>query len=152
MVANANLTVQTPPDAPRLIAWRRPEKAAKLASYGAGNERIPMSRRALALIAAAALAASLAAPLAAHAQATGYGGFRPEDHSYRSADRNYCAALSEKYVRYVGRTEAGPRDNRLPDSVAGLALSQCLSGDTASAIPVLERKLTDARVTLPPRS
>lgn len=106
-----------------------------------------MSRIAMIFLAAA----SLATPLVVHAQTTGYGGDRVADHAYRSADRNYCAALSEKYVRYVGRSEAGPRSNRLPDVEGGVALAKCDAGDTAVAIPVLERKLINARVELPAR-
>ena len=32
------------------------------------------------------------------------------------------------------------------------AMSKCQSGDTASAIPVLEKALTDQKIALPPRS
>jgi hypothetical protein len=106
-----------------------------------------MSRIAIVLVAAAALAA----PFVVQAQTTGYGGFRPEDHNRGSADLNYCAALSELYVRYVGRSEAGPRSNRRPDVDGGVAVAKCNEGDAAAAIPVLERKLTDARITLPAR-
>ncbi len=43
------------------------------------------------------LLACVASPLAAQAQDK-----RP------MSDSDYCAALSERYVRYVGRSEAGP--------------------------------------------
>ena len=85
--------------------------------------------------------AALALPLAAQAQS-----------GDRLADMNYCAALSEKYVRYVGRSESGPHANVRPDVNGGVALAKCKQGDTATAIPMLERKLTDAKVELPPRS
>lgn len=104
----------------------------------------------LALASFAAL--SLAAAVPAQAQVTGYGGFRAEDHTYASAERNYCAALAELYVRYVGRSESGPRTDRRPDVDSGVALAKCQAGDTATGIPMLERKLTNARVALPPRN
>lgn len=72
---------------------------------------------------------------------------------YPNADMQYCAALSDLYIRYVGRSETGPRTPVTPDVVGGVALAQCKQESTvAQAIPVLERKLLDARFTLPPRS
>jgi hypothetical protein len=73
---------------------------------------------------------------------------------YSNADMEYCAHLSELYIRYVGRSEAGPsRMPVTPDAVGGTALAQCKHEETVTqAIPVLERKLLDARFTLPPRS
>jgi hypothetical protein len=82
----------------------------------------------------------LALPLAAHAQA-----------SSRAADLRYCAKLSELYIRYVGRSEAGPHAPVKPDVVGGVALAKCKEGDTAAAIPMLERKLINAGFSLPPR-
>ena len=46
------------------------------------------------------------------------------------------------------------RDNgyRVIEAVnGGVALAKCKAGDPAAAIPILERKLTDAGFTLPPR-
>jgi hypothetical protein len=72
---------------------------------------------------------------------------------YPSADMEYCARLAEIYIRYVGRSETGPRTPVTPDGVGGTALAQCKEQDkVALAIPVLERKLLDARFTLPPRN
>ncbi len=89
---------------------------------------------------------SLALPFAVQAQQKPFGG-------YPNADMEYCARLSELFVRYVGRSEAGPRTPVTPDAVSGTALAQCKHEDTvAQAIPVLERKLLDARFTLPPRA
>ena len=68
-----------------------------------------------------------------------------------AADRRYCAQLSELYVRYVGRSEAGPKAPVRPDVNAGVALAKCKEGDAATAIPILERKLVNAGFTLPPR-
>ncbi len=94
----------------------------------------------------ALLIALVAVSPAAQSQEKPFGG-------YASADMQYCAALSDLYIRYVGRSEAGPRTPVTPDVVGGVALAQCKQQDTvAQAIPVLERKLLDARFTLPPRS
>lgn len=83
---------------------------------------------------------------AAQAQDKPFGG-------YPNADMQYCARLSELYIRYVGRSEAGPRTPVTPDAVGGTALAQCKHESTvAEAIPVLERKLLNARFTLPPRN
>ena len=79
-------------------------------------------------------------PFAAHAQAIS-----------RAADLRYCATLSDLYVRYVGRSEAGPDSPVRPDVVSGVALAKCKEGDAATAIPILERKLRNAGFTLPPR-
>ena len=86
----------------------------------------------------AGLAAAL--PLASGAQAAD-----------RAADLRYCAQLSELYVRYVGRSEAGPRTPVRPDVNGGVALAKCHEGDAAAAISILERKLVNAGFTLPPR-
>lgn len=89
---------------------------------------------------------SMSLPLTAAAQNRPFGG-------YSSADMEYCAKLSELYVRYVGRSEEGPRTPVTPDVVGGTALAQCKHESTvAEAIPVLERKLLNARFTLPPRN
>lgn len=99
-----------------------------------------MSRPSLLLITFVALA-----PVA-EAQQKPFGG-------YPNADMQYCAALSDLYIRYVGRSETGPRTPVTPDAVGGTALAQCKHESTvAQAIPVLERKLLNARFTLPPRN
>jgi hypothetical protein len=71
--------------------------------------------------------------------------------SGRAADLRYCAQLSNLYVRYVGRSEAGPSVPVRPDVNGGVALAKCHEGDPAAAIPILERKLINAGFTLPPR-
>jgi hypothetical protein len=87
-----------------------------------------------------ALAVGLALPIAAAAQP----GIR--------ADRDYCAALSEKYVRYVGHSEATSRRLGPRGSLDGqVAVAQCQQGNAAAAIPVLERMLTNAKINLPAR-
>ena len=69
----------------------------------------------------------------------------------RPADLQYCGRLRDVYVRYVGRSEAGPNVPVKPDVNGGVALAKCKEGDTAAAIPILERKLVNAGFTLPPR-
>jgi hypothetical protein len=69
----------------------------------------------------------------------------------RATDLRYCAQLSDLYIRYVGRSEAGPNAPVRPDVNGGVALAKCKEGDTAVAIPILERKLVNAGFTLPPR-
>jgi hypothetical protein len=94
----------------------------------------------------ALLIALLALSPAAQAQQRPFGG-------YPNADMEYCARLAEIYIRYVGRSETGPRTPVTPDAVGGTALAQCKDeGKVAEAIPVLERKLLDAKFTLPPRN
>jgi hypothetical protein len=99
------------------------------------NKELLMSR-----IVTVVLVACVAAPLAAQAQG-----------KQAMSDSDYCAALSERYVRYVGRSEAGPDSPVRPDVNGGVALAQCKEGNFATAIPILERKLTNAKVELPPR-
>ena len=63
-------------------------------------------------------------------------------------DMAYCAQLSALYRRYLGNTGEG---RTFPDVAAATAMSECERGNTASGIPVLEKKLRDARFTLPKR-
>ena len=66
-------------------------------------------------------------------------------------EQQYCEALSDLYMRYVGNPETEPRNVRRNDADAEKALAQCRHGDAAASIPVLKRKLTDNRITLPQR-
>src|SRR6476469_3540547 len=68
-----------------------------------------------------------------------------------SGDLRYCAALSQLYMRYVGNPETEPRGLRRNDAAADAALAQCREGNAVAAIPVLERKLVDNKITLPVR-
>lgn len=87
------------------------------------------------LLAAIGLCLSLTAE--AHAQAPA------------SDDMAYCAQLSALYRRYLGNTGEG---RTFPDVAAATAMDQCDRGNTAAGIPVLEKKLRDARFTLPKRT
>jgi hypothetical protein len=86
------------------------------------------------------LMAAVLLPPGAHAQQTA-----------QATDLRYCAQLSELYIRYVGRSEAGPSTPVKPDVNGGVALAKCHEGDAAASIPILERKLRNAGFTLPPR-
>ena len=87
------------------------------------------------------LASVAALPVAASAQ-TGSG-----------SDLAYCQALSETYVRFIGQDERGAyRAPYLRGNLdAQVAVAKCRQGDAESAIPVLERVLTDNKFTLPAR-
>ena len=63
-------------------------------------------------------------------------------------DMAYCAQLSALYRRYLGNTGEG---RTFPDVAAATAMSECERGNTTAGIPVLEKKLRDARFTLPKR-
>jgi hypothetical protein len=63
-------------------------------------------------------------------------------------DMAYCAQLSALYRRYLGNTAEG---KTFPDVAAATAMDKCERGNTAAGIPVLEKKLRDARFTLPKR-
>jgi hypothetical protein len=77
--------------------------------------------------------AALALPLAASAQ---------------SADTKYCSALSDNYNTYV--LASGGRSHNTASPDVANAMSKC-SSNAAAAIPVLEKALNDAKVSLPPR-
>jgi hypothetical protein len=71
-----------------------------------------------------------------------------ELHAQAADDMAYCAQLSALYRRYLGNTGEG---RTFPDVSAATAMSECERGNTAAGIPVLEKKLRDARFTLPKR-
>jgi hypothetical protein len=75
-----------------------------------------------------ALAIMALAPLA-HAQSDG---------------KPYCAQLSDLYRRYVQNATG-----RRVDVEALQALDDCSRGNGAAAIPVLEKRLRDAKITPP---
>ena len=74
------------------------------------------------------ICASLVIPFAALAQ---------------SADAKYCAALSAEYRKLNPAQSSGAEAD---------AMAKCAAGDTATGIPILEKALKDAKVTLPPRN
>ncbi|WP_147150256.1 hypothetical protein [Reyranella soli] len=62
----------------------------------------------------------------------------------QSDDKAYCAQLSELYRKYVQNATG-----RRVDVEALQALDDCSRGKPASAIPVLEKRLRDAKITPP---
>ena len=69
----------------------------------------------------------------------------------QTSDAAYCKALTQKYQAYVANISVGRSPT--PGPVDGeVAISDCKTGNTAAGIPVLERKLRDAKVDLPPRN
>jgi hypothetical protein len=73
----------------------------------------------------------------------------PLSASAQTSDADYCKALVAKYETYVVRINGRSPS---PGTVDGsLAAEQCKAGN-AAGIPVLERKLRDARVDLPART
>ena len=76
--------------------------------------------------------------------------------SAQPGDLAYCQRLVAQYTTYVGSvggTLGGNRDGgATADLDAKVAIAQCQEGNTGPAIPMLERKLRDARVAVPPRS
>src|ERR1043165_5300179 len=62
----------------------------------------------------------------------------------RADDRAYCTQLSSLYRRYVQNSPG-----RQFDVDASVALDNCQKGNTAAAIPVLEKKLRESGFSLP---
>ena len=67
----------------------------------------------------------------------------------RATDMEYCAELTAMYRKYLGQTSSR---QTMPDAAASTAIDACERGNTAAGIPVLEKRLTDQRFTLPKRS
>jgi hypothetical protein len=89
----------------------------------------------------AVLAVGLLAPLTALAQ--------PDPRN----DRNYCLALADVYVRYIGFDESSSRQMVGRGSLDGqVAAAKCQEGrDLPWAIKVLEQQLRSGGFTLPRR-
>lgn len=64
-------------------------------------------------------------------------------------DRAYCNKLGALASRYIGG--AGAEGRMSPDLNVLGAIEDCNKGRTGSAIPYLEKRLRDQRITLPPR-
>jgi hypothetical protein len=73
----------------------------------------------------------------------------------RPGDVAYCQSLVNLYTDYAGNvggslggyTRGGPP----ADLDASVAIAQCQEGNPGPALPVLEQKLRDNRVAVPPR-
>jgi hypothetical protein len=74
----------------------------------------------------------------------------------RGDNAAYCQKLVDKYTTYVGSVGGslgGNGDRGLKaDLDAKVAIAQCQEGNASPAIPVLEQKLREARVAVPPRA
>jgi hypothetical protein len=68
----------------------------------------------------------------------------PATDAAQGDDKAYCAQLSAMYRRYV---QNGP--GKRFDVEASVALDDCSKGNTATAIPVLEKKLRESGFSLP---
>ena len=68
----------------------------------------------------------------------------------RMSDAEYCKVLAEKYQTYVSNIQSGQSPMPDPAQIQA-AVENCRSGNTAAGIPVLERRLRNARIDLPPR-
>jgi hypothetical protein len=67
------------------------------------------------------------------------------------SDADYCRALTQKYEAYVSGSTSVSGAHILNTVDGNVAVLQCEAGNTASGIPVLERKLRAAKVDLPER-
>jgi hypothetical protein len=64
-----------------------------------------------------------------------------------TSDSDYCHLLA-KTLSMGGDA----RGSRMVDTDTAVAIAQCQEGNPAPAIPVLERKLRDNRIPVPPRT
>jgi len=66
----------------------------------------------------------------------------------------YCSKLAQSYAEYVGTVGGylggSTTGGQAADLDARVAIAQCQDGNYASGISVLQQKLRDARVTVPP--
>lgn len=70
--------------------------------------------------------------------------------SAQVSDATYCRRLTARYESFVENMKGHMLQ---PGGLDGqVAIEQCKAGNTADGIPVLERKLQDAKITLPSRS
>ncbi len=70
--------------------------------------------------------------------------------SAQVSDATYCRRLTARYEAFIENMNG---HSQQPGGLDGqVAVEQCKEGNTAAGIPVLERKLQDAKVGLPNRS
>jgi len=73
----------------------------------------------------------------------------------RPSDAAYCRSLVNLYKAYTGTVGGSlggdTRGGEPADLDASVAIAQCQEGNPGPAIPVLQQKLRDSRVTVPPR-
>jgi hypothetical protein len=74
----------------------------------------------------------------------------PLTASAQVSDATYCRRLTARYEAFIENMNG---HSMQPGGLDGqVAIAQCKAGDTTDGIPVLERKLQDAKVGLPKRS
>lgn len=74
----------------------------------------------------------------------------PLTASAQVSDATYCRRLTARYVSFVENMNGHTLQ---PGGLDGqVAMEQCKAGNTVDGIPVLERKLQDARIALPSRN
>jgi hypothetical protein len=73
----------------------------------------------------------------------------------RPGDAAYCQSLVNLYKAYIGTVGGSlggdTRGGEPADLDASVAIAQCQEGNPGPALPVLEQKLRDNRVAVPPR-
>jgi hypothetical protein len=73
----------------------------------------------------------------------------------RPGDAAYCRSLVNLYTAYTGTVGGSLGGNTTggesADLDASVAIAQCQEGNPGPAIPVLQQKLRDSRVAVPPR-
>jgi hypothetical protein len=74
----------------------------------------------------------------------------PSIASAQSSDSQYCAFLSHQYTRYVADPDSGKNHVEIPSDVA-VAQAKCDS-DPKNAIPVLQKALTNRKISVSPRT
>jgi hypothetical protein len=73
----------------------------------------------------------------------------PLTASAQVSDATYCRRLSARYEAFIDNMNG---HSMQPGGIDGqVAIEQCKAGNTAAGIPVLERKLQDAKIELPKR-
>jgi hypothetical protein len=65
-------------------------------------------------------------------------------------DAAYCKALSDKYEAFIANMKG--HSNQPGGADGDYAVQQCKAGNPGAAIPILEKKLNDAKIELPKRS
>ena len=73
----------------------------------------------------------------------------PSSALAQTDDRAYCNKLGALASRYIG--SAGAEGRMSPDLNILGAIDDCNKGRTDKAIPYLEKRLRDQRITIPPR-
>jgi len=73
----------------------------------------------------------------------------PSSALAQADDRAYCNKLGALASRYIG--SAGGEGRMSPDLNVLGAIDDCNKGRTDKAIPYLEKRLRDSRITVPPR-